>query len=131
MSAADCAASLIQWRHQASKITFNSASGCDPCSALVDVTACRLRSEKVGSIVGYAVAGAISECPVDNSVPSSSAVRVGGSFSEGVGDPFGWLVGNGRESVLVSVLHFSASVHVFDDEFTSVSVACWRRSSGI
>lgn len=89
----------------------------DPCDALVDVTAGRWRSEKVGGITGYAVFGAVAECPVDNNVPGSSAVVIGRSLSEGVGGPFRWLVGDGRDLVAMPVTDLALEVYVFYEGF--------------
>jgi hypothetical protein len=70
---------------------------------LDDVAARRLRSEKVESVVGYLVVGAIAECPIDDSIPGSSSVVIGWSFSDVVGDPFGWLISKGCEPVAMPI----------------------------
>ena len=47
--------------------------------------------ENLGSLVGYLMLGAVAQGAVDDRVPGFATVGFGGSFSEGVGDPFGWL----------------------------------------
>ena len=119
-SATDGGEPPIPWRREASEIVLEGAAGCDPCDALGEVAAGWLRSEKVGSFVGYLVVGAVADRSVDGSVPGCATVGFGGSFSEGVGDPFGWLVGDGGESVAVSVVGFVVQVHVLNEQFALV-----------
>ena len=107
MSATDGAASMILFHCQEPEIVLNSTTGCDPCDALEDIAAGWLWSEEVGGIVGYAVVGAVAECPVNGRIPGGSALRISGSFTEGVGDPLGWLVGDRREPVAVPVTDFA------------------------
>ena len=59
--------------------------------------------------------GAISEYPVNGSVLCSLSFVIGGSFTERVGDPVGWLIGNGRELVAVPVTDLEFEIQVFDD----------------
>lgn len=81
---------------------MRSPLGCNPLRALDDVATGGWWSEEVGGIFAYAVVGAVPECPTDYGVPSGSAFVIGGPFSEGDRNPFGWLVGDGRELVAVS-----------------------------
>jgi hypothetical protein len=95
MSTVDrCACLLLFHRHKA-EIALCSSSGSDPCDVLVDVTAGWPWSEEVGYVVGYAVFRAVAECPVDDSIPGSATVVIGGSFSEVVDYPLERLVGDG------------------------------------
>ena len=107
-------------RPQASYVVLSSASGCDPCDALVDVAAGRFRSEEAGCVVGYLVFGAVAECSVHGSVPGCATVGLGGPFTERIGDPFGWLVSDGCESVSVSVVGFVVQVQVLNEQFALV-----------
>ena len=109
-SATDGRELLSVWRGQASEIALNCAAGCDPCDALVDVAAGWRRSEEVGFFVGYPPGGSVAERSIDSGIPSNATIMFGGSFSEGVGDPFGWLVGDGCEPVAVSVVGFIVQV---------------------
>ena len=80
---------------QESEIIPHCALDCDPCDPLVDVPAWWLCSEEFGRFVGDLLVGAVPHYEVDQAVPCSPPFVAGGSLSEGPGDPFGWLVGNG------------------------------------
>jgi hypothetical protein len=121
-SATDGGEPPILWRRQAPKIVLDRATGCDPCDALGDVAAGWLRSEKLGSLVGYLMLGAVAQGAVDDRVPSYATVGFGGSLSEGVGNPFGWLVGDGGESVAMSVVGFAVQVQVVDETLRFAAV---------
>ncbi len=111
VSAADGAASEFLFHCQELEIALDCASGCDPCDALVDVTAGWLYSEEVKSVIGYAEVGAVADCPIDDSIPGSATFGIGGSFSEVVGDPFGWLIRKGREPVAMPVADLAFQVY--------------------
>jgi hypothetical protein len=131
VSAADGAAAVFLSRRQEPEIALGSASGRDPCHSLDDVAAGWLWSEEVGGIFGYAVVGAVAECPFDDSIPGSATVVITGSFTEGVGDPVGWLIGDGRELVAVPVADLAFQISEFDEGFLRNIIRPRRQSPSV
>jgi len=117
MSPSDGTASVNLSSRQEPDLTLDRAFRHDPRNTLDDIAAGWLWSEEVGGIVGYVVFCAVLQCPVYGSIPCSLPFVIGGPFTEGAGDPVGWLIGDGREFVAVPVADFEFKVQVFDDRF--------------
>ena len=130
MSAADGAASMILFHCQASEIAQRGTAGCNPCDALVDVTAGWLRSEEIKRVIGYAEVGAIAERPIDDGVPCSSSLLIGGPFAEVAGDPFGWLICKGCDPIAMPVTDLALQVQVLDEELVWTIIRPRRQSPG-
>ena len=111
-----------------SKVALDGSTGCNPCHSLVDFTAGWLGTQKVGSIVGDALFGAMTECSVDYRIPSGATTGLGGALPKGVYNPSGWLVGECGKPVPMSSLGFAVHVHVVNEEFTFLAAATSRHS---